>query len=248
MLGPRIKDSIALVTGANRGIGRAIAERLLDRGAAKVYAGARDARALSSWAGGDGNRVVALQLDVTDPAHVKRAVSNATDLRLLFNNAGVALGTNLLADDIGELARQEMEVNFFAPLHLIQRFAPVLKKNGGGAVVNVVSVGGLTNFPVFPTYSASKAAIHSLTQGTRMVLAAQGTRVFGVYPGPVDTDMARAIDLPKATPRSVADTILTGIEQGREDIFPDPFAEQFGQVFLDSPKESERQITALVVD
>ena len=246
MKGIDIEGAVALVTGANRGIGRAIAERLLDRGAAKVYAGARDPQAVADLKEKYGDRVVPLRLDVTDASQVEAAISTASDLQLLFNNAGVAKGQNLLGDDIHRQARSEMEVNYFAPLKLIQASAPVLKENGGGAVVNLSSVGGLTSFPFFPTYSASKAALHSLTQGARMLLAGQGTRVAGVYPGPVDTDMARGIEMEKATPHSVADAILDGVEQGREDIFPDPFAEQFGEVFQGSPKTSEQNVAAML--
>ncbi len=246
MQGTRIEGSVALVTGANRGIGRAIAERLLDRGVSKLYAGARHPEALADLKGKYGDRLVPLGLDVTVVPQINKAAAAATDLKLLFNNAGVALGQDLMADDIHDRARLEMEVNYFAPLQLIQRFVPVLQRNGGGAVVNISSVGGLTNFPLYPTYSASKAAIHSLTQGARMLFAEQGIQFAGVYPGPVDTDMARSIELDKATPRDVADAILDGVEQGRDDIFPDPFAEQFGQDFQDSPKKSERDVAAMI--
>ena len=246
MKGTKIEGSVALVTGANRGIGKAIAEGLLERGATKVYAGARDPKSLTSLQDKYGDRVVPLRLDVTNVSEVAEAVSAAGDLQILFNNAGVAQGQDLISKEIVEQARNEMEVNYFGPLNLLQRFAPTLKKNGGGSVVNVASVGGLTNFPLFPTYSASKAAIHSLTQGARMLLGAQGTRVAGVYPGPVDTDMARGIELDKAKPRDVANAILDGVEEGREDIFPDPFAEQFGQQYQSSPKESEQQFAAMV--
>lgn len=247
MKGTKIEGSVALVTGANRGIGKAIAEGLLERGATKVYAGARDPKSLTSLQDKYGDRVVPLRLDVTNVSEVAEAVSAAGDLQLLFNNAGVAQGQDLISKEIVEQARNEMEVNYFGPLNLLQRFAPTLKKNGGGSVVNVASVGGLTNFPLFPTYSASKAAIHSLTQGARMLLGAQGTRVAGVYPGPVDTDMARGIELDKAKPRDVANAILDGVEEGREDIFPDPFAEQFAQQYQSSPKDSEQQFAAMVV-
>ncbi len=245
MKGKKIEGSVALVTGANRGIGKAITERLLERGATKVYAGARDPQALAGMKEKYGDRVVPLRLDVTDDSHINEAVSTAADVQLLVNNAGVAQGQDLTAKEIVEQARNEMEVNYFAPLNLLQQFAPALKRNGGGFVVNVSSVGGLTNFPFYPTYSASKAAIHSLTQGARMLLAARGTSVAGVYPGPVDTDMACGIDLEKATPQDVANAILDGVEAGREDIFPDPFAEHFGQQYQTSPKESERQIAAM---
>jgi short-subunit dehydrogenase len=143
-------------------------------------------------------------------------------------------------------ARREMEVNYFGPLQLLQRLAPTLARNGGGAVVNIGSAAGLTNVPFYPTYSASKAALHSLTQAARILLGPQGTSVFGVYAGPVDTDMVRDLALPKTAPRDVAFAILDGIEAGQEDIFPDPFALDFGRRFQSSPKGSEQEIAAMV--
>jgi len=242
----RIEGNVALVTGANRGIGRAITEALLERGAAKVYAGARKLEALADLVESYGDRVVPIQLDVTDADQVSAAAQTAGDAKLLINNAGVAVGGGLTDDGILDAARLEMEVNYFAPLHLLQRFAPSLGRHGGGTVVNIVSVGGLTNFPFYPTYSASKAAAHSLTQAARALLAGQGTTVHGVYPGPVDTDMARGIEMDKATPAEVAAAILDGIEAGSSDIYPDPFAVGFGQQFEASPKASEAQIAAVV--
>ncbi len=244
MAGHKIEGTIALVTGANRGIGRAITEALLDGGAAKVYGGARKPESLDELAAKSDGRLVPVRLDVTDTEQVSAAVDAASDLRLLVNNAGVALVPDITAGDVVDKARQEMDVNYFAPLELSRRLAPALA--GGGAIVNVASVGGLTNFPFFPTYSASKAAAHSLTQGLRTLLAAQGTSVFGVYPGPVDTDMTRGLELDKATPRDVAAAILAGVAAGNEEIWPDPFAEQFGQQYEASPKTSERQIAAMV--
>lgn len=246
MQGHEIQGTVALVTGANRGIGRAITEALLDRGAAKVYGGARKPESLDEMVATSGGRLVPVKLDVTDAEQVSAAVESAGDLRLLVNNAGVAMVPDITAEDAVEKARLEMDVNYFAPLDLARRLAPTLAGNGGGAIVNVASIGGLTNFPLFPTYSASKAAAHSLTQGLRMLLGGQGTSVFGVYPGPVDTDMARGLELDKATPSNVAEAILDGVGEGREEIWPDPFAVQFGQQFEASPKTSERQIAAMV--
>jgi len=242
----KIDGTIALVTGANRGIGRALAEALLERGATKVYATARDPKGLEDLRQRHGDRVVPLRLDVTDADQVAAAVDAAGDVRLVVNNAGVALGADLTQATILEHARSEMEVNYFAPLHLVQRLARTLAENGGGAVVNISSVAGLTNIPLFPTYGASKAAVHSLTQASRLLLAAQGTSVFGVYPGPVDTDMASDLPLVKTSPGEVANAILDGIEAGRDDIFPDPFAEEFGRQFQSSPKASERQVAAMI--
>jgi len=239
----RIEGTIALVTGANRGIGRAITEALLARGARKVYATARDPQALRGL--GD-ERLVRLPLDVTDADQIRAVAEAVSDVELVFNNAGVALAKGFADSTVLDHARREMEVNYFGPLQLVHRLAPTLAKNGGGAVVNIASVAGLTNFPFFPTYSASKAAFHSLTQATRALLGTQGTSVFGVYPGPVDTDMAREVALAKTAPRDVAFAILDGIEAGRADIFPDPFAVDFGRQFESSPKRSELQVAAMV--
>lgn len=242
----KIKGTVALVTGANRGIGRAITEALLERGAEKVYAAARKPESLGELQEKYGDQVVPLQLDVTDAQQVEAAAQSATDIRLLVNNAGVVVGGGLTDEGIVEAARQEMEVNYFAPLHLLQRFSPILAHNGGGAVVNLSSVAGLSNFPFFPTYSASKAAVHSLTQAARALLGGQKTTVHGVYPGPVDTDMAKGLEMDKATPSDVARAILDGLESGTADIFPDTFAQGFGQQFQASPKASEAQIAAML--
>lgn len=239
-----IEGSVALVTGANRGIGRALTEALLDRGARKVYATARDPQTLQSLRN---PRVIALALDVTDAAQIAAVGDVATDVQLVFNNAGIAHASGLAEAHVLKQARREMEVNYFGPLQLLQRLAPALAKNGGGAVVNVGSAAGLTNVPFMPTYSASKAALHSLTQAARLLLRPQNTSVFGVYAGPVDTDMSRELALPKAAPRDVALAILDGIEAGNEDIFPDPFAIDFGRRFQASPKASERQIEAMIL-
>jgi NAD(P)-dependent dehydrogenase (short-subunit alcohol dehydrogenase family) len=246
MSATRIKGATVLVTGASRGIGHAITRALLERGAARVYATARQPEDLSRLVKEYPERVIPLQLDVTDPVQVQATAVIAADVDILVNNAGAALGGWIESDALLANARQEMEVNYFAPLSLLQSFSPVLSRNGGGAVVNISSVAGLTSFPFFPTYSASKAAVHSLTQAARMLLAGQGTLSYGVYPGPVDTDMARDLDMEKATPASVADAILDGIEAGQEEIFTDPFARQFGEQFQASPKASERQVAAMV--
>lgn len=240
----RIEGAVALVTGANRGIGRALTEALLGRGVKKVYATARDPQALRDL---HDERLVALRLDVTDADQIRAAAEAASDVELVFNNAGVLLATGIADATVLGQARREMEVNYFGPLQLLQALAPTLARNGGGAVVNIGSAAGLTNVPFFPTYSASKAALHSLTQAARVLLGAQGTSVFGVYAGPIDTDMVRELALPKTSPRDVALAILDGIEAGQEDIFPDPFAVDFGRQFQSSPKASERQNAAMVL-
>jgi NAD(P)-dependent dehydrogenase (short-subunit alcohol dehydrogenase family) len=239
----KIEGTVALVTGANRGIGRALIEALLARGAKKVYATARDPESLRTL---QDERLVPLRLDVTDPDQIRLAAEAAPDVKIVFSNAGVALGRGIAGGTVLTQARREMEVNYFGPLQLIQRVAPALARNGGGAVVTVGSAAGLTNIPFLPTYSASKAALHSLTQAARVLLGAQGTAVFGVYPGPVDTDMSRELAIPKTSACDVAFAILDGIEAGQEDIRPDPFAADFGRQFEASPKASERQMAAMV--
>jgi NAD(P)-dependent dehydrogenase (short-subunit alcohol dehydrogenase family) len=242
MKAQRIEGAVALVTGANRGIGRALTEALLARGVRKVYATARNPETLRALRD---ERLVPLRLDVTDVDQIRAAGEAASDVELVFNNAGVVLGTGIADSTVLDQARREMEVNYFGPLQLLQRLAPVLARNGGGAVVNIGSAAGLTSVPFSPTYSASKAALHSLTQAARFLLGPQGTSVFGVYAGPVDTDMARELPFPKTPPRDVAFAILDGIEAGEEDIFPDPFAEDFGRQFGSSPKASERRMAAM---
>ena len=239
----KIEGAVALVTGANRGIGRALTEALLTRGIRKVYAAARNPEALRDLRD---ERLVPLRLDVTDADQISAAADAASDVEFVFNNAGVALASSITDSTVMGQARREMEVNYFGPLQLLQRLAPSLARNGGGAVVNIGSAAGLTNIPFFPTYSASKAALHSLTQAARNLLGAQGTSVFGVYAGPVDTDMVRDLALPKTSPRDVAFAILDGIEAGQEDIFPDAYAVDFGRQFESSPKASERQVAAMV--
>ncbi len=243
-----IDGSVALVTGANRGIGLAIARALLDRGAKKVYAGTRNSDAVRALVEDYGDRVVPLVLDVTNAEQIVAAAEAATDVDLLINNAGVAAhGNGAFTDPTWLTAgRQEMEVNVFGTFAVTQAFAPILANNGGGAVLNIVSIAALANFPLFISYSLSKAALHSLTQATRAFLQAQSTHVVGVYPGPVDTDMAAGLTFEKASPTDVANRILDGVESGAEDIFTDTMADRFGEQFFSNPKELERQTAGMV--
>lgn len=237
------ESTTALVTGANRGIGLALTKALLDAGVPKVYAAVRDLQSINDLASGAGGRVHALRLDVTDQSMIDVAAAAVDDVNLLINNAGVAAGRpDALLDDPDALvnARNELEVNYIAPLSMARAFAPILRANGGGTVVNILSIAGLSNFPSITSYSASKAAAHSLTQGLRSLLRNGGTRVIGVYPGPVDTDMARGVEMPKASPEEVAETILTGIREGEEWIYPDEMAEQLGRRFERGPRLLEQ--------
>jgi NAD(P)-dependent dehydrogenase (short-subunit alcohol dehydrogenase family) len=238
-----ILRSIAVVTGANRGIGRAIVDALLARGAAKVYAAARRTDALAPLVSQSQGRVVAVRLDVTRPDQIRAVVEEARDVTLLVNNAGVVekFGGEFTDRQWVAAGREEYEVNVLGPLAITQAFAPVLAANGGGAVANVSSVAGLVAFGALASYSASKAALHSLTQATRSLLRGQGTFVAGIYPGPIDTDMGKALDMQKASPADTAEAILDGLEAGEEEIFPDPVARQLGQLYLQNPKGLELQ-------
>jgi len=164
----------------------------------------------------------------------------------LVTGANRGIGEAIVAALVAAGARKEMEVNVFGTLAVSQAFAPVLAHNGGGAIANLASIAAFVNFPMLMAYSASKAAVHSLTQGTRIMLAAQGTRVYGVYPGPIDTRMADGIDMPKASPAECARAILQGIEAGTEEIFPDPTSQAMGPAYQASPKGLERQVAAMV--
>jgi NAD(P)-dependent dehydrogenase (short-subunit alcohol dehydrogenase family) len=243
----KIKDSIVLVTGSNRGIGKSYVKTLLNHGAKKIYAGMRDVGAFdkvaSEWPERHRGKVEPVVIDVTREDQIQSAVAKAGDINFLINNAGIANFTGLIAADNLESARQEMEVNYFGTLMMSRAFAPILKRNGGGALVNILSVASLGNFPVLGSYSASKAALHSLTQGVRAELAAQGTQVFGVFPGPIETDMAKDFDMEKSSPDLIAEGTLNAIEKDEEDIFIDPMAVQFRRDYFADPKALEAQLS-----
>ncbi len=220
----QISQAVALITGANRGIGRAFVEALHQAGAKKIYATARNIDSLQEIVAIDPNSIIPLSLDVTNLAQIEAVAKQAVDVNLLINNAGIVSNGGLFIDTTVQAARSEMDVNYFGTLNMIRAFAPILKQNGGGAIANLASLASYVNVPVFATYSASKAALHSLTQATRAELANQNTLVIGLYPGPVDTRMTTDLPLDKVSTSQVADALLTGIEQGTEDIYPDAMA------------------------
>jgi len=240
---------VVLVTGANRGIGRALVHALLARGVRKVYAAARRPDSLADLVAGAPDRVVPLRLDVTQAAQVRQAAEQAGDVDLLVNNAAI-LGHAFAGfeDPLWlDAARQEYETNVVGALRVSQAFAPVLARNGGGAIANLNSVASFVSFPILAAYSASKAATHSLTQVTRAMLREQGTQVFGVYPGPIDTDMGEVLTLEKTSPADAARAIVAGIAAGDEEIFPDKASRGLGAGFLADPKGLERQVGGVPV-
>jgi NAD(P)-dependent dehydrogenase (short-subunit alcohol dehydrogenase family) len=232
-----IADKSVLVTGANRGIGQALVEEALRRGAKHVYAGTRQPLSHVD------ERVTPLTLDVTDAAQIRQAVEKVESLDILINNAGLAF-----FDDLSGRAalEQHLAVNLFGPYEVSQAFLPLLTRSRG-AIVNVLSVAALAALPIIPAYSISKAAAFSLTQSLRALLAARGVSVHAALTGPVDTEMSRGFEVPKASPQSVAQAIFDGVENGDEDIFPDPMSQTMAESWrTGAVKAVERQFAAIV--
>jgi len=214
-----ITNRTVLITGANRGIGQALVHEALRRGAKRVYAGTRGPLENAD------SRVTPLALDVTSVSQIEQAAKEVTSLDLLINNAGIALYDDLSNSDVIE---QHLAVNLFGMLKVTRAFLPLLSRSKG-AIVNNLSLMALAPLPVTPAYSISKAAAFSTTQSLRALLAGEGVTVHGVLLGPVDTDMTRGFEIPKATPESVAKGIFDGLEKEEEDIFPDPASQSIAE-------------------
>ncbi|WP_193048545.1 SDR family oxidoreductase [Mycolicibacterium baixiangningiae] len=211
-----IRNATVLVTGANRGLGAEFVRQLIERGAAKVYAAARRAEAVP---GGD-TRIVPIRLDITDEAMVAAVASAATDVDVVINNAGVMTMQNLVTGEIDAI-RLEMATHFWGTLSMTRAFAPILAGNGGGAILNVMSVGSFQVFPGNGAYAAAKAAEWQLTNSTRLELAAQGTQVVGLHLSATDTDMLAGVDMPKNNPAEVIRQALDGLESGLDEVLAD---------------------------
>jgi NAD(P)-dependent dehydrogenase (short-subunit alcohol dehydrogenase family) len=217
----QIEGTIALITGANRGIGKAFAEALLERGAAKVYAGVRDVATVS-----DAHpRLVPVQLDVTDADRVAAVARELGDVQLVVNNAGIARPATPLSAEL-DAARAELEVNYLSLITTTQAFAPILAANGGGTLVNVLSVASWVASPILSTYAASKAAAWNFTNAARVELKHQGTHVVGVHVGFVDTDLTATLDLDKIAPAAVATAALDAVQAGEPEAVVDEFSRQ----------------------
>ena len=232
-----IADTTVLVTGANRGLGRALVDELLRRGAKRVYAASRNGMVVS------GERVVPVRLDVTDAAQIQGAAGQIESLDILINNAGVSA-----ADDLSDRSAFEhhLAVNLYGTLDVTSAFVPALARSRG-AVVNIVSLSALAAVPVLPAYSVSKAAALSLSQSFRAQLAGRGVSVSAVLPGPIDTDMVRNLDIPKTPAEDVARDTLDGVERGEEEIFPDPMSQSLADGWRAGvAKDFERQNAALM--
>lgn len=209
------KDAVVLVTGANRGLGKALAEAALKAGAKKVYAAARSPASVTLPG------VTPIKLDVTNQADIAAAVQAIPDLTILINNAGISTGSGVTSPDAVATARVELETNFFAPMALSLAFAPTLKENGGGAIINILSALSWISLPSTGTYSISKSAAWALTNGLRGELAAQNTQVLAAHMGYMDTDMTAGIDAPKSAPADIAHAIVTALQAGEDEVLTD---------------------------
>jgi NAD(P)-dependent dehydrogenase (short-subunit alcohol dehydrogenase family) len=224
-----LKNAVVLITGANRGLGLAFARIALARGARKVYAAARDPSTITLPG------VEAIKLDVSNPADVAAAAARATDVTLVINNAGVAAMGGFLDADAIESAQRHLDVNLFGSLRVAQAFAPVLAANGGGALLNVLSIASWLNGQPLGLYAMSKSAAWAMTNGLRHDLRAQGTQVLGLHMGFVDTDLTKGIDAPKSTPDAIVNQAFDGLEAGAQEVLADERTRQVKQGLSANP-------------
>lgn len=235
----KLENKNIVVTGANRGIGAAVVRELLKHKVGKIYAAARNTKNLPDF--GD-NRVVPLTLDITNAQQAAAAAEKAKDVHVLINNAGTAAFGGI-SDGKWETIAADMNTNYYGTLSVTQAFLPALKKNGNAVIANVASVVSFAPVTALGSYSASKAALHSATQTLRTELAPQGVHVAGIYPGPIDTDMAKDIPMEKASVETTAKAIVAGLLADEIYIFPDPTSQQVGVLWQHDPVGLERQFS-----
>jgi NAD(P)-dependent dehydrogenase (short-subunit alcohol dehydrogenase family) len=236
-----LNGKTVLVTGANRGIGLAIVNSLLNKGVAKIYAGARDVTKLPYFAD---DRVVALELDITKGEQVDAAAENAADVDILINNAGVASFSSIL-DGPRDLVVRDMNTNYYGTLDMVRAFVPVLETKKDATIVNIVTIAAFANFPIIGGYSASKSALFSLSQGIRIELASRGIAVHTVNPGPIDTELAKEFPIDKADTKVTAENILTALEDGEADIFPDEVGRQMFATWKNDYRDLEAMVSEM---
>jgi NAD(P)-dependent dehydrogenase (short-subunit alcohol dehydrogenase family) len=240
----QLQNTIAIVTGANRGIGQAFVQALLSAGVQKVYATARDRNRLEAIIALDPRRVIPLQVDVTNRDLVSHLAAQAPDVNLLINNAGI-LSFGSILDVPEETIHQQFDTNFYGPLNMSRAFVPVIESNGGGAIVNVLTLVALASMPGLAAYNASKAAAWSMTQSLRASVANKNIAVYGVFPGAVDTEMLAGVEMAKTSPADIVSAVLNGIETNQEDIFPDAMSSQVYSAWKQDHKAVEKQFAAM---
>jgi len=240
-----VKGKTALVTGANRGIGEAFVRYLLQAGANKVYAAVREISSLESLRSEFGDKIEPVLLDVTNKTHIASLHDKIDSLDILVNNAGIAHGCFSTANEAIEIARKEMETNYFGPLQVTNALLPLLRKSPEAAIINISSIAGIGAMAAIGPYSASKAAIHSFTQGLRSEMQNEKIAVIGVYPGPIDTRMAEGWEIEKPSPNQVAQKAFKTLTTGGIDVFPDDFSQQMHTLFLEHPNKLQEAFSQM---
>jgi len=242
----KLEGKIALVSGANRGIGKSIVLALLESGVSKVYAGARNVNSLDGLVVEYGERLVPVELDVTKQSTIDALAKKVGSIDILVNNAGVFSIGKIFSDTANSSLKENFDVNVWGVINLTRAFQKSIQKESQTAVVNISSVAGLANMPMAATYSISKAAVHSITQGIRGELVDNNALVIGVYPGPIDTEMAADLQMEKDTPEKVANAIVNALKEGVEDVFPDVMSVEIGGFYASNPKGVEQQFGTFV--